>query len=67
MPKIEIDVEKVFANADERDKWNKIDIENTVFVRNGSKIEVPKEEISRFKFMGLNTTDFILMLRDSEN
>jgi len=57
----EVDVENVFANYNERAAWNRIDIDEAVFIRHGIKVEVSKEELDKFAYTGLSLTDFVVM------
>lgn len=60
MTKTRVDVEDVFQNADERWGWNRRDLEDLEFYRDGVKVDVPKKALDDFVFTGLNNTDFIL-------
>ena len=55
-----IDVEDVFQANEELAKYQRIKLEEMEFYYNGKKVDVSKEHIDQWKFIGLNNADFIL-------
>lgn len=54
-----IDVEKIIALKDELRAMNRIPLDQWELYENGERVEVAKEVIEEWKFMGLNNTDFV--------
>ncbi len=54
-----IAVEYIKWLQQERANINHIDLEDIEFYENGMKLEIPKEVLDNFKFIGLNNIDFI--------
>lgn len=54
-----IDVEDIFNLENERASYNKPDLNDIEFYRDGKKVEIPQDELDRWEFVGLNNIDFI--------
>ncbi len=56
-----INSDDILANANQRAEWNNTPLEHiTLLDMDGNKVEITKEEIKKWKFIGLNNFDFLL-------
>lgn len=60
MTKTRIDVEDVFQNAEERAVFNRPEIADVEFYRDGKLVELSAEVLNYWKFFGLSNTKLIL-------
>ena len=58
---MKINIEEVFELQERRIKINKAVTSEIEFYKDGKKIDIPKEELDKWDFTGLNNTDFVLM------
>ena len=58
---MKIDIEDVFAHTETRSEWNRADLSNVEFYKDGKLIDIPKDELKEWDFTGLHNVDFILM------
>jgi len=56
---MKIAVEYIRWLIDERNKINKIPLDEIVFMENGLLLDIPKEVTDKFSLIGLNNIDFI--------
>jgi hypothetical protein len=62
-----VDVDEVIAHCEMRRNWNRPELEDLVFYKNGIKMEISDEDIRQWKFYGLNNTDFVASRDWEEN
>lgn len=55
-----IDVEKIIALKAELRAMNIVPLEQWELYENGERVEVTKEAIEEWKFIGLNNVDFVM-------
>jgi hypothetical protein len=55
-----VDVEDVFQANEELAKFERIKLDDIEFYRDGKKVEISKETIEQWKYIGLNNADLIL-------
>ena len=55
-----IDVEDILIAASSIDAINGPDLEDIVFFSNGKKVDIPKEVIDEWEYIGLTNSMFIL-------
>ncbi len=58
--KVRIDVEDVFQAYEELAKYQRIKLKNMEFYYDGKKVDIPKETIDQWEFIGLTNADLIL-------
>ena len=58
--KLQVPIEYIEWLENERQKINRVDLNNIEFTENGVKVDIPAKRVKRFKFVGLNNIDFIL-------
>lgn len=56
---MDIDVEDVRLNQEERRRWNSVPFENIRFFYCGREVKIPDQLKEDWKFMGLSNVDFI--------
>ena len=54
-----VDIEEVFGMQARRNQINREDLEDIEFYENDKKLEISKEAIEEFAYIGLNNIDFI--------
>lgn len=54
-----IDIEDIRKLLDEKQKFNKLDLDDVEFYENGEKLNIPKEIYDNWFYIGLNNLDFI--------
>ncbi len=58
---MKINIEDVQVHAEERAKWNRVDLSDVEFYSDGKLVNIPKDELDKWDFTGLHNVDFILM------
>lgn len=56
---IAVDVEHLIQMKKEMNLINRVDLDNIEFYKDGHLIEIPKEILDEWKYIGLNNCDFI--------
>lgn len=54
-----VNVEEIITLESERDALNNTPLEELDFIYNGKLVNISKEELDHWKFIGLNNIDFI--------
>ena len=55
-----VDIEDVFKLEEDRAKVNSPDLSDIEFFKDGERVEIPKEQIDHWRFIGLSNIEFVL-------
>jgi len=54
-----VDIDYIKERKKQLDMINSVDLDKLEFYENGGRVEISKETLEQWKYIGLNNTDFI--------